>query len=490
VEILLWLVVALRLLVPFNLPLTPTQYTIEIPNYVVPTDRIPSAAFFAASSDIPVAPFHTISLLQILSIVWIIGIVLVAGFHLISYWYCKSAYLRWSIRCIDQNILDRAEVIKNEIAIRTLPKIYICSNLPSPMIIGFSKQYLLLPDIIYDDADIDCILRHELVHWKRKDIWYKLLLLVVNSIHWFNPISYLLLREAAEDLEMLCDDFVLKGRGAADCKMYSKVILKAASQKHFHTTILSTSFHGGANSLRARLQNILTDKRRNGTVTYITACAAALVVSGLIICLPVNAATIVQLQDKTISIPNSVRGIDVSAYQGEINWEQVASSDIHFAFIRASYGLEPDEAFRENASNAHLQGLDIGAWHYATFTSRESMLQQADFFLKRLEDVELNLPAVLCIDTPTEISKESMTDLCIEFLKIVNDAGYPVMLNTYPLYLERYLDADQLQDIPKWIADYKDEPDCDQQFWQYTSNGTINGIEGQVDFNIAYAAIP
>lgn len=484
----LWLMVAFRMLLPVNLSIMPARYTIKIPNRVVAAQVVPSAMLFTESSGPSAAPFHTIHFFQLLSIIWLIGMMLVAGFHLVSYWGCKKNYLRWSIRCVDQHILDQVKQIGRSMGVKKRPEIYICPNVPSPMILGFTRQFILLPDVPYDHSEVDYILKHELVHMKRCDVWYKLILLAVFAVHWYNPIGYLLLREATRDLEMLCDDFVIEGLGADECKRYSKVILATAHRRHYHTTVLSTSFHGSAKSLKDRLQNLLIPKRRRGTAAYLASCIAALLASGILICLPASAGTTVQLQDRTVHVPNGVQGIDVSSYQGDIDWKQVAKSDIHFVFIRATYGLETDSAFRMNAANARSGELDVGAWHYATFTDRDSMRQEAAFFLESLEGVELTLPAVLCIDTPTGLSKESMTGLCVEFLKIVGDAGYPVMLNTYAAYMENYLDAEQLHDIPKWIANYMDEPKLNQQFWQYSSAGTIDGIEGQVDINIAYTA--
>ena len=74
------------------------------------------------------------------------------------------------------------------------------------MIIGLFRPTLLLPHEGYQKIDLEVIIRHELVHFKRNDLWFKLLLVCANAVHWFNPVIYLMVREANRDIEISCDE--------------------------------------------------------------------------------------------------------------------------------------------------------------------------------------------------------------------------------------------------------------------------------------------
>lgn len=91
--------------------------------------------------------------------------------------------------------------------------------------------------IAYSDEEIKVILKHELTHYKRHDLWYKLLLICANGIHWFNPIIYFMVRQANRDLEYSCDDAVVGNEDMEYRKAYSKTILK--SMKKGNQTNLS-----------------------------------------------------------------------------------------------------------------------------------------------------------------------------------------------------------------------------------------------------------
>ena len=133
--------------------------------------------------------------------------------------------------------------VLSDMKIKSIPQLLECSKIASPMMIGFLKPMILIPNTDYSDNELSVILRHELTHYKRGDIWYKLLLVIANSIHWFNPLVYLMARQANRDLEYSCDDSVVKNSDINFRKGYSTAILKAMKQGE--TTTLSTYLNGG-----------------------------------------------------------------------------------------------------------------------------------------------------------------------------------------------------------------------------------------------------
>lgn len=103
--------------------------------------------------------------------------------------------------------------------------IYRCSMIKSPLLIGFFKPQILIPDFDYTAEEKDLIIKHEMTHYKRRDMWYKLILVLANALHWFNPVIYLFVRYAQCDLEYSCDDIVVKNCDLAYRKNYSKMIV-------------------------------------------------------------------------------------------------------------------------------------------------------------------------------------------------------------------------------------------------------------------------
>ena len=181
-----------------------------------------------------------------------------------------------------------------------------------------------------------------------------------------------------------------------------------------------------------------------------------------------------------------IAGIDVSKYQGNINWAKVAKSDVKFVMVRASLGMVEDETFVHNALGAHGEGLLVGAYHYAKFTDYQSMMKEAKLFISQLKEVTITYPVALDVEAHRGLSRSELTRLCKLFLEEVKSAGYDVMLYSYSNFFRDHLDLNALGDYKLWVANYKEEPDLGQAIWQYTSYGSVSGISGRVDLNVAY----
>lgn len=208
----------------------------------------------------------------------------------------------------------------------------------------------------------------------------------------------------------------------------------------------------------------------------------------LVAALTIGAATPIKTQDAADAI-GGVRGIDVSKYQGKINWERVAKDDVNFAMIRASIGTEADETFVHNAIEAHANGILVGAYHYAKFTDYQSMLNEAELFISQLKQVDITYPVALDIEAHRNLKKADLTKLCLMFADEVKHAGYDVMIYSYQSFFQQFLDINSLHGYKLWVANYTKEPTLGQHIWQHTSSGEVLGISTKVDLNIAYEAI-
>lgn len=192
-----------------------------------------------------------------------------------------------------------------------------------------------------------------------------------------------------------------------------------------------------------------------------------------------------------------LRGIDVSWVQGDIDWEAVSRSGIDFAVIRAGRGdidesgPKEDTHFRQNIEGALQYGLDVGVYFYSYAETVEEAEQEAYFFLNLLEGYEITFPVV--VDMEEDGRRTDMTDVAEAFLETVSGGGYFPMLYSYQARLDNHF-SDSLKDrYAVWIAklgDSKPNTDYGYYIWQYSHEGKVNGIEGSVDYNVAYRDFP
>ncbi|WP_369765591.1 glycoside hydrolase family 25 protein [Flavobacterium sp. WC2429] len=186
-----------------------------------------------------------------------------------------------------------------------------------------------------------------------------------------------------------------------------------------------------------------------------------------------------------------VVGLDVSEYQGDINWEKMDSLEnkypIHFVFIRATVGSDRlDKGFEENWLGAKKNKFIRGAYHY--YRPNENSLEQADLFIKTVSLKKGDLPPVLDIEKLPKNQSLSRLKIGLKrWLKRV-EQHYKVkpIIYTGEKYYEDFL-KEEFGDYLFWIANYnfyREEIDSDWLFWQFTEKASIAGIKGNIDVNI------
>ena len=145
----------------------------------------------------------------------------------------------------------------------TAPEMFVCEAISTPAVTGLFRPTLLLPHEGYDLNELRYILRHELCHLKRRDMLLKLVLLAANAMHWFNPVVYLMLRQADEDIELACDSAATDGLDRAERAAYSRTLL-AAVQSHVRALPATTCFGGTVERLKRRITNVLGAQKKRG----------------------------------------------------------------------------------------------------------------------------------------------------------------------------------------------------------------------------------
>ncbi len=196
-----------------------------------------------------------------------------------------------------------------------------------------------------------------------------------------------------------------------------------------------------------------------------------------------------------------VRGVDVSSYQGQIDWQTVADAGIEFAIIRCAwrgYGegnLYEDDMFRQNIEGALAAGLEVGVYVFSQATNILEAAEEAIFAADLLEGYEITLPVFFDwerIDNEAartnSTTGQTITDCCLEFCHLIEAAGYTPGVYTY-LHLAYFdYDLDALEGLTVWMGNPNIYPEFyyDHQFWQYSFTGDVPGIEGDVDLDVMY----
>ena len=194
-----------------------------------------------------------------------------------------------------------------------------------------------------------------------------------------------------------------------------------------------------------------------------------------------------------------LNGIDVSQFNGEIDWSAVKNDGIDFALIRVGgrYGISgnfyEDDRYYENMDGAKVNGIDTGIYFYTQAITEEEAREEARFACSRLKGYTIKYPVI--IDTESledcrhnELSVQERTNVVKAFCEEVKRLGYKPMIYSNLYWLWNNLDMNQLSEYDLWVAQYNDECDYDREYkcWQYTSQGSVAGIDGNVDRNIWY----
>ena len=192
------------------------------------------------------------------------------------------------------------------------------------------------------------------------------------------------------------------------------------------------------------------------------------------------------------------KGIDVSKWQGNINWDEVKKYEAEFAIIREGWGKKSptqiDKRFKENYEGAKAVGIPIGSYHYSYSDSVDDAKLEAEFCLENIKGMQFEYPIVLDIEDRTmlSLSNRQRTDIVKAFCGEIEKAGYYAMFYCNLNWLNNYLIKDELLlKYDLWLAQWDvDAPSVSCGIWQKSDKGTINGISGNIDLDIAYKNYP
>ncbi len=299
----IWVFLALRLVIPFHLiqgqPVTALfqrkSQSTSVSNETSPDIASDETALSPMTVELPpqlTAPILPrteksdipITLLDIAALLWLAGYLCFLSVHLMSYLRYKKWLLKKGTALKDKKIWEQLLALEQELQVDMIDLIE-SPRASSPMIIGFRMPVLVLPKEKYTSEELYFILKHELIHLKRRDVYKKFLFVIANGVHWFNPLIWMMQRNAVIDMELSCDEIVIQGGDYTLRKAYTETLFSTLHRHCTRKTPLSTQFYGGKDIMKKRFLNILDKKgKKNGAGLFLCAIVFTFIFGTLIGC--------------------------------------------------------------------------------------------------------------------------------------------------------------------------------------------------------------
>lgn len=207
-----------------------------------------------------------------------------------------------------------------------------------------------------------------------------------------------------------------------------------------------------------------------------------------------------EIQKAQTPAGSATLGIDVSKWQGEIDWDKVKNAGIDFAIIRCGYrgsvtgSLVEDPRFLENIKGASASGLKVGVYFFTQAITEVEAVEEASMVVSLLGDFKPDYPVF--IDTEGAggegradgLDAQTRTTVCEAFCRTIENAGFTAGVYASRNWYNNKLDTSELENYVIWLAEYRSAPLYQGYYrmWQYTSKGKVDGIKGNVDMNISY----
>ena len=305
---IIWSLIAVCCLVPFHFPAV-LPYSVDIPDVVIrrgdtyltaneanmtnaATQNGQKVDTGAVASDKELGTGNSaafgvtrkeITVTDVFFILWISAGAALLLFYFLSYGRLKGTIKRLGYKCTDPDIRKILQEEAERCQLKRIPRLWILRDSSmGPFAIGVLQNTIVLPEDISDERDLRFILKHELLHCKKKDILWKLFFLFVNIIHWFNPLVWLLRKVAEQDIEICCDEAVVSGEDRTYREEYSDVIMSQVAKSSCKWSAASTGYVQGVKFIKRRFDSIMYSRKKKGIFLIAVACVVLLLVGSLI----------------------------------------------------------------------------------------------------------------------------------------------------------------------------------------------------------------
>jgi len=278
----IWAIIVVGLVVPMRpiigdglvtVEILPADVTLDYVQFVgglqPPTGFVPSSPISTPAGYLNVAQITPIPVLYAFAVIWIVVVMGILAYHIQRYFQFIRIVKRWGVTIEDEAILSAFRTVQVQKGLEndriTLKK---CNFISTSMLLGFFNPVILLPNKNFETDELELIFHHELIHYKRRDLYLKLLAVVATSLHWFNPMVYLMSNAMQADCEASCDEIVLSDVGRHNRQFYAELIMEMTGAKSPKGTLLSTCFYGSERGIKLRMEAIMNESGNVKKLTF------------------------------------------------------------------------------------------------------------------------------------------------------------------------------------------------------------------------------
>lgn len=326
-----------------------------------------------------------IRLANLAELIWILGVLLILFLKLWNYLRFSICLKSNSAKITDAETTALLKELSIRLSMKKMPEIYESTVVSSPITFGLRKPVVILP--VKDKIDINATnknqtmlaLHHELIHVKRKDLWYKWTYQILLCLHWFNPILYVIGRTLNEDCELSCDEALLGMLTEEGKKTYGNILIDIAQRNVSSYSIPCTTLLERKEDLKERLCNILNYKKQTKRKIFLSICVFVIM---LFITACSNALTGAALPIQIFVSADKDLVLD-TAQESQYKIQKTASTDANNTFSNASSSTNKNEAWKVYDNGELLAGEDICGyqWFNEYYSYSDNKLTCSEMFL-------------------------------------------------------------------------------------------------------------
>jgi len=287
-------------------------------------------------------------MLYYVSLIWVFGVIMCFAWNTVVF-LRYTQKIKKQLQPADELLLEIFSLICSQYKIHRKPKLFISNSIDSPILFGFCSSTVVIPNNLNSKDAVSSILAHELTHYKRRDLWAKMLILIVESLHWFNPFVHIAASNCNKEMELSCDECVLRNCSDEARVFYGNMMLDIVKRCRSEKTSLTTQFNPKPNAIKERFMNILdSTKKRSGKIFVLLV---------LILCIPANLLIACNDVSKTDNPTESKLGVEINnnnlvttANEGKntANEDITSASVVSVAVVASvSNGVEKDSLIKD-----------------------------------------------------------------------------------------------------------------------------------------------
>lgn len=260
-----WLVIVIGLIIPFRPHIDTAFIQFDVPA----SQPLGQQIVITGTGEFDLIGQRQLEWYHFACFLWFTGAVTFIIYHCVKHQRFLKIVNRWSEDVTNKQILDTLQRLMGDMGISVQVKLKVCPCISSPMIVNFVNTVILLPSTDFSTDELSFILKHELIHLVRKDLWYRSLVLIATAMHWFNPAVYLMAKAISVQCEISCDEEVVKDAETEGRQKYSATIISVIKSQSRVKTVFSTSFYGGKKGVKKRIFSIMdTGKKKAGVLIF------------------------------------------------------------------------------------------------------------------------------------------------------------------------------------------------------------------------------